>query len=287
MEDLRRFWWLLRRSLVVAYEDGALGTAKAAAYSALLSFVPVLSALAAILVQMNAERVSREILRFLFTAIPPGTEDLVRHSFTVRGERPISLLVVAVLLSLWAASGLMSTLMEGFQAAYRLPTGRPAVRNQLVAILLVLIAAGPLIASSVLIVAGDRIERWVLSWLGVIPAGEQLRGGVLMASYATRYLVALTAIIVAAAGLYYIGPNRRQQWKNVIPGALVATVLWLGATVGFAWYVRNIAGYNVMYGSVGAVIALLVWMYVMAIIALIGCEFNAERERYYTASRLS
>ncbi len=280
MEDLGRFWWLFKRSLIVAYEDGALGTAKAAAYSALLSFVPFLSALAAILVQVNAERVSREILRFLFSAIPPGTEDLVRHSFTARGERPISLLVVALLLSLWAASGLMSTLMEGFQAAYRLPTGRSPVKHQLVAILLVLIAAGPVIVASSLVVLGDRVERWVLSWLGVIPAGEQLRGWVLMASYSTRYLLALTAIIVAVAGLYYIGPNRRQQWKHVLPGSLVATVLWLGSTVGFAWYVRNIADYNVMYGSVGAVIALLVWMYVMAIIALVGCEFNAERERY-------
>ncbi len=280
MEDLRRFWWLLQRALISAYEDNCLSTAKAAAYSALLSFVPVLSALAAILVQMNAERVSREILRLLFVAIPPGTEDLVRHSFTVRGERPISLLVIALLLSLLAASGLMSTLMEGFQAAYRLPTGRSAVKNQLVAIQLVLIAAGPVLMASVLVVAGDNVERLALSWLGLIPAGEQLRGWVVMASYATRYFVALSAIIVAAAGLYYIGPNRRQEWKRVIPGALVATFLWLGATVGFAWYVRNIANYNVMYGSVGAVIALLVWMYVMAIIALVGCEFNAELERY-------
>lgn len=280
MEALRRFVWLLRCSLVSAYEDGCLATAKAAAYSALMAFVPVLSALAAVLVQMNAEQVSRMILRILFVAIPPGTEDLVRHSFTVRGERPISLLITAVLLSLWAASGLMGTLMEGFQAAYRLPAGRSAVRHQLVAIALVLIAAGPVIGASALVVTGDRVERLVLSWLGVIPAGEQLRGGVVLAGYAARYALALGSIIVATAGLYYLGPNRRQQWRKVFPGALVATVLWLGATVGFAWYVRNVAGYSVMYGGVGAVIALLVWMYVMALIALVGCEFNAELERW-------
>lgn len=283
MEELRRFGWLLRRSLVSAYEDGALSTAKAAAYSALMAFVPVLSALAAVLVQMNAEQVSRMMLKFLFVAIPPGTEDLVRHSFTVRGERPISLLITAVLLSLWAASGLMGTLIEGFQAAYRLPAGRSAVRHQLVAIALVLIAAGPVIGASALVVTGDRVERWVLAWLGVMPAGEQLRGGVVLAGYIARYGLALGSIIVATAGLYYLGPNRRQQWRKVIPGALVATILWLGATVGFAWYVRNIAGYSVMYGSVGAVIALLVWMYVMALIALVGCEFNAELERWEQA----
>jgi membrane protein len=65
----------------------------------------------------------------------------------------------------------------------------------------------------------------------------------------------------------------------VWPGAWLATILWLIATSGFAWYVRNIANYNVLYGSIGAVIALLVWMYLLAVIALVGCEYNAVRGR--------
>ena len=71
----------------------------------------------------------------------------------------------------------------------------------------------------------------------------------------------------------------KQRWSLVWPGAVLATVLWMLATSGFAWYVRNIGHYNLMYGSVGAGIALLVWMYLMALIALLGCEFNAEYER--------
>ena len=71
------------------------------------------------------------------------------------------------------------------------------------------------------------------------------------------------------------------------PGAVLATVFWMLATLGFAWYVRNIARYNVMYGSIGAGIALLVWMYLIALSALIGCEFNAERERLLHARDLS
>ena len=61
--------------------------------------------------------------------------------------------------------------------------------------------------------------------------------------------------------------------------ALLATFLWWLTTTGFAWYVRNIANYNVLYGSVGAVIALLVWMYLLSVIALLGCEYNAQRDR--------
>ncbi len=276
-------WWLFRRAFAASYQDGCFGIAKGAAYSALLSFVPVLTAVATILVQLNAERVSVLIARFLFTAVPPGVEELVQYSFTVRGERPDSLLVAATLLSLWAASGLMATLMDGFNAAYRLPGGRPFLEQRLVAIVLVLIAAAPVASASVLLVLGDRAERWLLAGLGVIPAGEQLRGGILIAGALVRYTLSLGAIALAAAFLFYVGPNRRQQFKLVWPGAMLATALWLVATVAFAWYVRNIANYNVMYGSVGAVIALIVWMYVLSVIALISCEFNAERERMLNA----
>jgi membrane protein len=280
MNRAARWWWLLKRAFVASYEDGCFGIAKGAAYSALLSFIPVLTALATILVQVNAQKVSSMISQFLFIAVPPGSEDLVQYSFTIRGERPVHLLVLATLVSIWAASGLMATLMEGFQAAYRLPSGRPFVRQRLVAILLVFIAAAPVIAGSSLLVLGDRVEKWFLGALGVLPAGEQLRGWVLVAGVISRYAVALGAISVATAGMFYFGPNRRQKWKFVLPGAYLSTVLWLAVTILFAWYVRNIANYNVMYGSIGAVIALLVWMYVLAVVALLGCEYNAERERH-------
>jgi membrane protein len=79
--------------------------------------------------------------------------------------------------------------------------------------------------------------------------------------------------------LYYFRPNRAMKLRTVWPGAFLATALWLLATLGFAWYVRNIANYNVLYGSIGAVIVLLIWMYLLAAITLFGCEFNAERER--------
>ncbi|MBI4906401.1 MAG: YihY/virulence factor BrkB family protein [Acidobacteria bacterium] len=275
----RRIWWLLRRAAIGCHEDGCLGVAKGAAYSALLSFIPVLTALATILVQVRAEEVAKLISQFLFIAVPPGTEDLVQYSFASRGERPVHLLILATVVSLWAASGVMATLMEGFQAVYQLPTGRPFVRQRLMSILLVVIAAAPVIGASALLVFGDRVEQWVLSSLGVLPAGEQLRGGVRVAGIVVRYMVAFGGLSTAAAGLFYFGPNREQTWKRVMPGAIVATVLWLVATAAFAWYVRNIANYNVMYGSIGAVIALIVWMYVLSVIALLGCEYNAQRER--------
>jgi membrane protein len=79
--------------------------------------------------------------------------------------------------------------------------------------------------------------------------------------------------------LYYAAPERKQSFHQVLPGAMLATVLWLLATLGFGWYVRHVVNYNVLYGGVGAGLALLVWMYVLAVILFLGCEFNAEREK--------
>lgn len=273
------FWGVLRQACVAAYEDNCFGIAKGAAYSSLLAFFPVLASIAAVLARVNADSVARVLSRLLFQVVPPGSEYLVRNQFMDQGQqRSIWLIVGAVLLAAWAASGAMMTLMEGFQAAYRLPSGRPFVKQRGVAILLVFIAALPAIGSSAMIVFGTRAERWMLGSLGVSPDTE-LRTGIALLFGSLRYVIALSATVLVTALLYCIGPNRPVKFRSVWPGALLATLLWLLATSGFAWYVRNIANYSVLYGSIWTVIALVVWMYLLSVIALIGCEYNAVRER--------
>ena len=271
--------WLLRRSLLNTLDDGCFGFAKAAAYSALLSFFPVLTSAAAILVQTRAEFVSSTLESFLSQIVPPGTEDLVVQQFRVMGERPAGLLVGAALISLWAASGVIKSLIEGFQAAYRVPRNRSFLRQSGVAMSLVLLSAVPLIFASLLLLFGGQVERAVLNWMKVDPFLNPVAWVWQFVSRMARYLLAFATTITVTSTLYYFGPYRRQRWKYVWRGAVLATLLWFLATLGFAWYVRNIARYNVMYGSIGAGIALLVWMYMIALIALIGCEFNAELER--------
>ena len=275
----RTFAWLLQKSIVAALDDGCFGAAKGAAYSALLAFFPVLTSAATILVQTRAEFVSRTIEDTLSEIVPPGSEDLVVQQFRISGARPVYLLVVAGLISVWAASGVIKSLMEGFEAAYRIPRSRGFIHQSLVAMALVLGSAVPLVLASLLVVFGGQAERSVLDWVKVDPILNPLAGVWQWVSRLMRYAIALATTVVVTATLYYFGPYRKQRWRYVWPGAMLATVLWLLATTGFAWYVRNMAHYNVMYGSVGAGIALLVWMYLTATIALIGCEFNAAYER--------
>ncbi len=282
---IARAWRLLKATAIGAYRHNQFGIAKGAAYSALLSFFPVMTTLATLLVQARADEVSHTITSFLYEVVPPGTEDVVRNLFVVYGQRPKSLLVAAVALAAWAASGAMMSLMEGFRAAYHIPHGRPFFRQRGVAILLVFISVAPVWGASALVVFGTRVEHTITSWLSHEPQGAELSAWVTLAGEALRYGIAFATFVLVTAALYYIGPNRRQVFRGVFAGAVLATVLWLGATVAFGWYVRHVARYNLLYGSVGASLALLVWMYVLAVITLFGCEFNAARERLSRVAR--
>jgi membrane protein len=283
---IARTFWLLRRAFVAAYEDNCFGIAKGAAYSFLLSLFPVLTTLTAILIQANAQSVVHVMASFVREIVPPGTEDMVLSRLRERGARPISLPVVSIVLSLWAGSGAMISLMEGFEAAYRIPSSRPFLKQRAMAVFLVMVAALPWIGASLLIIFGNRGEAAFIHWIGV----SEVTAPVELAWRIARYVLAFSTTTFVTGLLYFFGANHRPEQKQyrdipssrflrVWPGALLSTVLWLLATAGFAWYVAHLANYNIFYGSIGTVIVLLIWLYLIACIALLGCEFNAERER--------
>lgn len=282
---ISRQWWLLRQAFWNAYDDNCFGIAKGAAYSSLLSFFPVMTSMTTILVQSNASSVANQITTFVFDAVPPGSQELVERFFSVRGGEPTYLIVVALILSLWAASGAMMSLIEGFNAAYHIPRGRGPVKERLIASLLVFCVALPGVGASALILFGNRAEATLLYTIGISPNGAELTGWIVLLGKALRFALALGAIVLGTALLYQMAPNRRLRFRDVWPGAIVASLLWLLTTAGFSWYVRNIANYNVLYGSIAAAIALLVWMYLLSIIAFVGCEFNVARERLVQIAR--
>jgi membrane protein len=275
--SVRTFFVLFRRALFDAYRHGALGYAKAAAYSALLSLFPMLTTTLALLVQANADAVAKRITSGLFRFAPSSVEDLLQE-YLERGSRPASLPVAAGILALWAASGVMMSLIDAFQAAYERKSSRGVVHGRLVGLWLVIASILPAVGASALLIFGDRVERWVLTSLGVLASGETVRGGVRFIGLAVRYVVSLLAIVAVTSLLYYFGPDAGKR-RKIWPGAWLATVLWLLLTTIFGWYVRRIANYNVMYGSIGAVIALCVWMYLLSLSAMVGCEFNAQAEK--------
>ena len=276
---MREMLYLLRRALFESFNDGLFTIAKGAAYSALLSFFPVLATAATVLVQIRADFVQRNVLSFLSQVLPPGTDEVVLQQFHFGGQRPRSILVVAIVLSLWAASSVIKSLIDGFNAAYRVPRNRSMLAHAAIGMMLALLSLVPLLGATSLILFGGAVEAAVLKLIRVDPTLNPFAGGWELLWRMVRYLVAFAATSSLTAILYFYGPYRKQRWSCVWPGAILATILWLLATVVFGWYVRNITNYNVLYGSVGTSIALLIWMYLLAAIALFGCEFNAEYER--------
>jgi membrane protein len=271
--------YLLQRTLLGAIDDGCFTIAKGAAYSSLLSFFPILTSAATVLVMTGAGFAMNTLSEVLQKVLPPDTDRIVLAQFRARGQKSITLLIVAMLLSLWAAASLIKSLMEGFHAAYRIPRSRSFFRETGVAIGLVFLAAIPMLGASAMILFGTQVERTIIGISRLDPLLNPLASVWQVFSMIARYIVAFGATVAVTSILYYYGPYRRQRWSGVWRGAILSTVLWLLATTGFAWYVRNIGRYNLLYGSIGTSIALLVWMYLLAAITILGCEFNAEFER--------
>jgi membrane protein len=271
------FFRSLTRAAVILYHSRSLSIAKGAAYSALLAFFPVLATLAVLLVRFRARAVSQVMARILGQLVPPGSEELVVRQFAVTGQRPLGVLIFAGLVTVYAASGIVLSLIEGCDLIYRVPKGRSFFHQRGVAAVLVVAAALPAVGASALILLGDRTERSVLGLMTGHSPGQSLADGVLFLGRIGRLGVTLAASIASAGVLLRYAANRATTWREVWPGAWLVTGLWLVATYGFRYYVANISSYNVLYGSVATAIALVVWLYLLALIMLYGAAFNAAR----------
>jgi membrane protein len=267
---LGRFWRLFRLSVWRAFEHDAFGTAKASAYSSIFTFFPALLVLGSVLATLNRGEVYlREISYALGTILPAGSSTVLAY---LRGsaDRPVGLLVSSSLLTIWSASGVIISWMDGFRRAYQLPKTWGILQERVIAISLVLMAGLPLTFATILVAFGSRIEMRILFFIG-----HEFGPLILLAWAAIRWIIAILTSIAVIQLIYHNAVPRTQPWHSVLPGAVLATAMWLISTALFGWYLQHYADYSVIYGSLGVGIALLVWMYIISLVVLIGAEFNA------------
>jgi membrane protein len=270
---MSRFFRHLRIAFWRAFEHDAFGVAKGAAFSAILTFFPAILVLASILSRSrSSELFVHEIFRAMGRILPEGTSATIAQYMT--GAKPVQtkFLVSTSFLTLWTASGVMISWMEGFRKAYQMPKVWGLVKERLIAFLLVVLAGVPMGFASFLVVSGNMIERWTMYHVG-----HEMTPYILGLWTAMRWIIATLTSIAVIGLVYHHGVPRTQPWHRVLPGSVVATILWVFSTVLFGWYVRSFANYDVIYGSVGTAIALLVWLYLVSMVVLIGAEFNAVR----------
>ncbi len=268
--QMLRFSRLLRLAVWRAFQHDAFAVAKAAAYSSILTFFPALLVVGSVLATSGRSTVYlREISYALGKILPAGSATALAF-LKGTAQRPVGLLITTSLLTIWTASGVMISWMEGFRNAYQLPKTWGLVKERLIAFSLVILAGIPMTFSTVLVAFGSRIETRILFLLD-----RELGFYVLLLWMALRWLIAILTSIAVIALIYHNGVPRTQPWHSVLPGATLATGMWFGATLLFSWYLNRYADYSIIYGSLGVGIALLVWMYMIALIVLIGAEFNA------------
>ena len=211
----------------------------------------------------------REISYALGRILPAGSVTAIAY---LKGTtyRPVGLLISTSLLTLWTASGVMISWMEGFRNAYQLPKTWGLVKERLIAFSLVIMAGIPLSFSTILVAFGNRIEARVL-----FHTGHEFGVFILLMWTVIRWVIAILTSIAVIALIYHNAVPRTQPWHNVLPGATLATAMWFGATMLFGWYLQRYVDYSIIYGSLGVGIALLVWMYMVSLVILVGAEFNA------------
>jgi len=265
-----RFFNLLWKAVWRAFQHDAFAIAKASAYSSILTFFPTLLVVGSVLSTGKSTQVySREISSALSHILPAGASTVQGY---LRGTslRSVGFLVTTSLLTLWLASGVMISWMEGFRRCYELPKIWGLVKERIIALSLVVLAGIPLTFATILIAFGSRIEIAILSSLD-----RELGLFVLLMWTLIRWLIAILTSVSVIALIYHNAVPRTQPWHSVLPGATLATGLWFVVTMLFGWYLQNYADYSVIYGSLGVAIALLVWMYLISLVILIGAEFNA------------
>jgi len=261
---------LLRNAVWRAFQHDAFAIAKASAYSSILTFFPTLLVLgSALAARRNTQAFSREISDALTKILPAGTSTAQAY---LRGSsgRSVGVLFTTSLLSLWLASGVMISWMEGFRRSYALPKIWGLVKERLVALSLVILAGIPLSCATILVAFGNRIETRIL-----FHVAHEFSPYIYVMWMFVRWLIAILTSVSVIALIYHNAVPRTQPWHSVLPGATLATGMWFVVTMIFGWYLQHYADYSVIYGSLGAAIALLVWMYLISLVILIGAEFNA------------
>ena len=278
LNPMARFLRSFRKAIFLALEHDVLNTAKAAAYSGMLMFFPAFIVLTALIAQApEGPTVVGEIRWVTGQILPADTVRVMLSSMQARSLHSMRIIISGISLSIFAGLGLMLTLMEGFRRAYRLPRSEWRFWERRVrALMLVFVVLVPLALATLLLVFGRAIELWM-----EFNAGHDLRYLVLFLWRLARWSLAFMTSVAVLGTLYHFGTRRREHWSHVMPGAVAASVVWLPATLAFGWYVTRIADYSIFYGSFGAGIATLVWLYITSFSALLGAELNGVlfRER--------
>jgi len=262
---------LFKRTLKEAVADNCFGMAAQLAYYFFLSLFPALLIVVA-LTSFFPSNLLDSVLSWLGVFTPPEVLDVVSGQIhQITGSGHAGLLTFGLLGALWSSSSGMTAIVDTLNRAYGVKEARPWWKIQLLAIIMTIVMSVFVLVSFTLVVRGPEIAETLATRVGLG----------LMFAWTWKIVQWPVVFFLVSIGLqlvYYFAPDAEQRWSWVRPGAMLATALWLVISLGFRFYVTHFGQYNKTYGTIGAVIVLLLWFYLSGLVLLVGAEFNSELE---------
>jgi YihY family inner membrane protein len=268
-------WWsALKRAVGEFKRDEVTDRAAALTYYGVLSIFPALLVVVSI-VGLAGRSVSNSLITNIHQLAPgPAKQFLttavtnLQHSKGTAG----AIAIVGLITAIWSASGYVAAFMRASNVIYDVEEGRPIWKTLPIRVSVTVVTLVILSVSAVAVVVSGSLAR---------RAGDVVGAG---SSAVTVFGIAKWPILLVIASflfalLYWASPNAKQGFRWVTPGGILAIVVWLAASAGFALYVANFSSYNKTYGSIAGVVIFLIWLWISNIAVLLGAELNAELER--------
>jgi membrane protein len=285
LRDLRmREWWQIGVGATKSALDNHVPLlASALAYSTFFAIPSLLLIVVGIFTLTSSAGTIDSLLSALEGAVPAEALDLFSSSLkqiNARDHTSVVLIVVGTLLALWSLTGAMSAFMTAISAAYQVRDPRSFLHRRWIAFKLVLCFLLALVVVGSLLVFGPTLS----GWLGRVTDHESLVSWIWWAAEWPLLIGALLAIITV---MLWLAPVERPSWHGLLPGALLATAIWIVSSAAFSFFTATFDNYNKTWGSLSAVIVTLVWLWLTAFALLLGAELNAEVARRMHSQRQS
>jgi membrane protein len=274
LRDLTSFR-ALKATVQEFQRDDALGLAAQLAYYLILALFPFILVLVSLLGTFGSEELASEVLAYFQRVMPEQAYEIIRdytaNIISGKAEAP-GLFTFGILFTIWAASGAFAALINALNRAYDVQETRPFWKVRGIAILMMLGLSVLVLIGVLLLVLGPQIGTAIANVFG-------LEETFLLVWDIARWPAALFFMIFTVALLYYFAPDVDQPFRWITPGGLIGVLLWVLASVAFNFYVSNFGSYNKTYGSIGAVIVLLLYLYISSLTILFGATLNATLVR--------
>lgn len=264
------FSGLLKHLIVQVQKDDLVSKANDMAFNFLLSVFPAIIFLFTLIPYVPIPDMTQQVMHFMSQVMPYALFKTVESTIydiiaTPRG----GLLSFGFVMTFYSAMNGMNTMMEAFNKCYHTPEKRSFLKKRLYAFILMIVLTFVLILSVIVILVGEYALDYVVN-TGVLHDSITL-----MMINITRYGTVAFTLYISIALIYKLGPSAGRRWHFFSYGTGLATILIVGASAGFSFYLSNFATYNKLYGSIGTLIALMLWLMIISFVILLGFELNA------------